>query len=207
MARYTEAVCRLCRREKTKLFLKGDRCMTDRCSVERRTFPPGEHGRRRVKESDYLLQLREKQKARRVYGIMEQQFRSYYRQALREKGKTGENLIRILESRLDNVVYRAGFASSRKQARQLVNHGHLTVNGKKVDIASYQVTEGHVVAIASKSKKLDVVKAALSGIQREVPGWLQVDKKKLEAIVVERPGGESIDVPIRDEMIVELYSR
>ena len=207
MARHTDAVCKLCRREKTKLFLKGDRCMTDRCSVERRTFPPGQHGRRRVKESDYLLQLREKQKARRVYGVLERQFRSYYRQALREKGKTGENLIRILESRLDNVVYRVGFASSRKQARQLVNHGHVTVNSRKVDIASYQVHEGKVVAIAAKSKGLDVVKAALSGIQREVPGWLQVDKKKLEAIVVERPAGESIDVPIRDEMIVELYSR
>jgi small subunit ribosomal protein S4 len=181
--------------------------MTDRCSMERRSFPPGEHGRRRVKESDYLLQLREKQKARRVYGIMERQFRSYYRQALREKGKTGENLIRILESRLDNVVYRAGFASSRKQARQLVNHGHVTVEGKKVDIASYQVSEGKAVAVAAKSKGLDMVKAALSGIQREVPGWLQVDKKKLEAIMVERPAGESIDVPIRDEMIVELYSR
>jgi small subunit ribosomal protein S4 len=207
MARHTDAVCKLCRREKTKLFLKGDRCMTDRCSVERRPFPPGEHGRRRVKESDYRLQLREKQKARRVYGVLERQFRSYYRQALREKGKTGENLIRILESRLDNVVYRVGFASSRKQARQLVNHGHVTVNSRKVDIASYQVHEGLVVAIAAKSKGLDVVKAALSGIQREVPGWLQVDKKKLEAIVVERPAGESIDVPIRDEMIVELYSR
>ena len=181
--------------------------MTDRCSMERRSFPPGQHGRRRVKESDYLLQLREKQKARRVYGIMEGQFRSYYRQALREKGKTGENLIRILESRLDNVVYRAGLSSSRKQGRQLVNHGHVTVNGKKVDIASYQVNEGQVVAIAAKSKGLDVVKAARSGIQREVPGWLQVDKKKLEAIMVERPAGESIDVPIRDEMIVELYSR
>ncbi len=207
MARHTDAVCKLCRREKTKLFLKGDRCMTDRCSVERRPFPPGEHGRRRVKDSDYRLQLREKQKARRVYGVLERQFRSYYRQALREKGKTGENLIRILESRLDNVVYRVGFASSRKQARQLVNHGHVTVNGRKVDIASYQVHEGKVVAIAAKSKGLDVVKAALSGIQREVPGWLQVDKKKLEAIVVERPAGESIDVPIRDELIVELYSR
>jgi len=181
--------------------------MTDRCSVERRTFPPGEHGRRRVKEKDYLLQLREKQKVRRVYGVMERQFRSYYRQALREKGKTGENLIRILESRLDNVVYRAGFASSRKQARQLVNHGHVCVNGKKVDIASYQVREEHLVAIAPKSKDLDIVRAAISGFQREVPGWLQVDKKKLEAVVVERPAGESIDVPIRDEMIVELYSR
>ena len=181
--------------------------MTDRCSVERRTFPPGEHGRRRVKETDYLLQLREKQKVRRVYGVMERQFRSYYRQALREKGKTGENLIRILESRLDNVVYRAGFASSRKQARQLVNHGHVCVNGKKVDIASYQVRKEHLVTIAPKSKDLDIVKAAISGFQREVPGWLQVDKKKLEAVVVERPAGESIDVPIRDEMIVELYSR
>lgn len=207
MARYTGSVCKLCRRERTKLFLKGERCVTDRCSLERRGFPPGEHGRRRVKETDYLLQLREKQKARRVYGIMERQFRSYYRQALRESGRTGENLLRILESRLDNVVYRAGFAVSRNQARQLVNHGHVTVDGKKVDIPSYQVKAGELVGIAPRSKDLDVIKESIGGFQREVVRWLQVDRKKLEAIVAETPAGESVDVPIRDEMIVELYSR
>lgn len=207
MARYTGPVCKLCRRERTKLFLKGDRCMTDRCSLERRSYPPGEHGRRRVKETDYLLQLREKQKARRVYGIMERQFRSYYKQALREKGKTGENLLRILESRLDNVVYRAGFAVSRKQARQMVSHGHVTVSGKKVNIPSYQVKTGEIIAIAPGSKDLDVVKEALGSFSREQAPWLDVDKKKLEATVVETPSGVSLDVAIRDEMIVELYSR
>lgn len=190
-----------------KLFLKGDRCVTDRCAMERRAYPPGEHGRRRVRESDYLVQLREKQKARRVYGIMERQFRKYYQQALREKGKTGENLLSILESRLDNVVYRAGFAVSRRQARQLVSHGHITIGGRKLDIPSYQVKPGNVVAVGPKSKDLLAVKEAVQGFQREPVPWLQVDKKKLEAIVVEKPAGESLDVPIRDEMIVELYSR
>jgi len=207
MARYTESVCKQCRRERTKLFLKGDRCTTDRCSVERRTYPPGEHGRRRVKETDYLVQLREKQKARRVYGIMEKQFRRYYQQALREKGRTGENLIRILESRLDNVVYRAGFASSRKQGRQLVCHGHVTVDGRKVDIPSFQVKAGNVIAVAGRSRDIAPVKEAAGGFAREPVPWLQVDRKKLEAIVVEKPGGMSPDVQIRDEMIVELYSR
>src|SRR5665811_318254 len=152
MARYTGPVCKLCRRERTKLFLKGDRCTTDRCSVERRTYPPGQHGRRRVKETDYLIQLREKQKARRVYGVMEKQFRDYYARAVREKGRTGENLLRILESRLDNIVYRAGFAVSRNQARQLVRHEHFTVNGRKVDIPSYQVKQGMALAVAEKSR-------------------------------------------------------
>ena len=207
MARYTGSVCKQCRRERTKLFLKGERCLTDRCSVERRTYPPGEHGRRRVKETDYLMQLREKQKARRVYGDLEKQFRAYYRQAIREKGRTGENLIRILESRLDNVVYRAGFAVSRKQARQLVAHGHMTVNGRKVDIPSYQVKQGDTISIKQKSKESPVFKAALESFQREQVSWLEVDRKKLSAVVVERPIGQSVDVPIRDEMIVELYSR
>jgi len=207
MARYTGPVCRLCRREKTKLFLKGERCTTDRCAVDRRTFPPGQHGRRRVKETDYLLQLREKQKARRVYGIMERQFRHYYRQALHEKGRTGENLLRILESRLDNVVYRAGFASSRNQARQLVCHGHVRVDEKKVDVASYQVRQGQVIDVSPGSRDIAPIKEAVQGFRREPVSWLQVDRKKLQATVTEMPAGESVDVPIRDEMIVELYSR
>lgn len=207
MARYNGPVCRLCRRERTKLFLKGDRCVTDRCSVDRRTYPPGQHGRRRVKETDYLIQLREKQKARRLYGVMEKQFRGYYHEALRQKGKTGENLLRLLESRLDNVVYRAGFAVSRPQSRQLIGHGHVTVNARKVDIPSYQIREGDVIAIAPGDREIGPVKDALAAYQREAVPWLQVDRKKLEAIVVEKPLGQSIDVPIRDEMIVELYSR
>ena len=207
MGRYTESVCKQCRREKTKLFLKGERCNTDRCSIDRRPYPPGEHGRRRVRESDYLLQIREKQKARRVYSIRERQFRGYYQQALREKGRTGENLLRILESRLDNVVYRTGFVASRKQARQLVSHGHVTVNEKKVDIPSYQVKEGDVIGIAPRSRDLGVFKEAAQGFQREQVPWLQVDRKQLVATVVEKPEGISPDVEIRDEMIVELYSR
>jgi small subunit ribosomal protein S4 len=207
MARYTGPVCRLCRRERTKLFLKGERCMTDRCSVERRTYPPGQHGRRRVKETDYLIQLREKQKARRVYGVMERQFRGYYREAIRQKGRTGENLLRLLESRLDNVVYRAGFAVSRNQARQLVCHGHVMVNGRKVDVASYQVRQGDVIAVNPKSREIGVVKEALGAYQRELVPWLQVERQKMEASVIEKPLGESVDVPIRDDLIVELYSR
>ena len=207
MARYTGPVCKLCRRERTKLFLKGDRCNTDRCSVERRTYPPGEHGRRRVKETDYLIQLREKQKARRVYGVMEKQFRDYYAKAVREKGRTGENLLRILESRLDNIVYRAGLAASRKQARQLVLHGHFQVNGRKVDIPSFMVKPGMVVSVAPKSRTSDVFKVAVESFQREQVPWLQVDRKSMSATLIERPAGMNPDVPIRDELIVELYSR
>lgn len=207
MARYTGPVCKLCRRERTKLFLKGERCNTDRCSVERRTYPPGEHGRRRVKETDYLMQLREKQKARRVYGVMEKQFRDYYARAVREKGRTGENLLRILESRLDNVVYRAGLAVSHKQARQLILHGHFQVNDKKVDRPSFLVKEGMVISVASKSRARDVFKMAVEGFQREQVPWLQVDRKNMSATVIERPHGMNPDVSIRDELIVELYSR
>lgn len=207
MARNTGPACKQCRREKTKLFLKGERCVTDRCSLERRSYPPGEHGRRRSKESDYLLQIREKQKARRVYGIMEHQFRKYYREALRQRGKTGENLIRLLESRLDNVVYRSGFSVSRRQARQLISHGHVTVNGRKVDIPSYQIKQQDVVAIKESCRNMDVIKNALQGYQRETVPWLQVDKKNMTASVIEQPAGVCQDVSIRDEMIVELYSR
>jgi small subunit ribosomal protein S4 len=207
MARYNGPVCKLCRRERTKLFLKGDRCNTDRCSVERRTYPPGEHGRRRVKETDYLIQLREKQKTRRVYGVMEKQFRDYYAMAVREKGRTGENLLRILESRLDNVVYRSGFAVSRKQARQLVRHGHIQVNEKKVDIPSFLVKEGMTVSVAQKSRTSEVFKIAAETFQREQVPWLQVDRKSMTATVVEKPIGLNPDVSIRDELIVELYSR
>lgn len=207
MARYTGPVCRLCRRERTKLFLKGERCMTDRCSVERRTYPPGEHGRRRVKETDYMIQLREKQKARRVYGIMEKQFRDYYADAVRAKGKTGENLIRSLESRLDTIVYRAGFAVSLKQARQIVRHGHIQVNGKKVDIPSYKVKQGTVVSVAPKARDSEVFKIARESFQREQVPWLTSDKKALTAMMVEEPAGTNPDVHIRDELIVELYSR
>ncbi len=207
MARYTGPVCKQCRRERAKLFLKGDRCNTDRCSYERRGYPPGEHGRRRVKETDYLIQLREKQKARRVYGVMEKQFRDYYARAVREKGRTGENLLRILESRLDNVVYRSGLAVSRKQARQLVRHGHFQVNGRKVDIPSFLVKEGMEVSVAPKSRASEVFKIAVESFQREQVPWLQVDRKNMTATVVERPYGMNPDVPIRDELIVELYSR
>ncbi|MBU4385568.1 MAG: 30S ribosomal protein S4 [Actinobacteria bacterium] len=207
MGRYTGSVCKQCRRERTKLYLKGERCDTDRCSMERRGYPPGEHGRRRVRESDYLIQVREKQKARRVYGVMERQFRTYYQRALQEKGITGENLLRLLESRLDNTLYRAGLAASRKQARQLVSHGHVMVNEKKVDIPSCQVKEGDVIGIASRSRELGVFKEAAQGPQREQVPWLQVDRKKMAATVVESPGGYNPDVEIRDEMIVELYSR
>lgn len=207
MGRYTGSVCKQCRRERTKLYLKGERCDTDRCSMERRGYPPGEHGRRRVRESDYLIQIREKQKARRVYGVREQQFRTYYKRALQEKGITGENLLRLLESRLDNTLYRAGLVASRKQARQLVSHGHVMVNEKKVDIPSYQVKEGDVISIASRSRELGVFKEAAQGFRREQVPWLQVDRKKLVATVVENPGGYNPDVEIRDDMIVELYSR
>ena len=207
MARNLEPSCKQCRRERTKLFIKGDRCATDSCAVERRAYPPGQHGRRRVKETDYLMQLREKQKARRVYGIMEKQFRSYYEQAIREKGRTGENLLRILESRLDNVVYRAGLASGRKQARQLVTHGHITVNGRKVDIASFQVKPGMVIGVKEKSRELDVIKGSMQNFVREQAVWMEVDLKKLEATIIEMPTPENLDVPIRDYLIVELYSR
>jgi small subunit ribosomal protein S4 len=208
MARYTGADCRLCRRETTKLFLKGDRCYTDKCAVERRPFPPGQAGKKRPRDSEYRVQLREKQKAKRIYGLLEKQFRIYYEIATRQKGITGENLLRLLESRLDNVVYRLGFAKSRDEARQIVRHGHITVNGRRVDIPSYRVRPGEIVAIAEKSKELLVIKTALiSSEKTEVPGWLEVDIEKLQGKVLSLPTRAMIDAPVREQLIVELYSK
>ncbi len=208
MARYTGADCRLCHRETTKLFLKGDRCYTDKCAVERRPFPPGQAGKKRPRDSEYRVQLREKQKAKRIYGLLEKQFRIYYELATRQKGITGENLLRLLESRLDNVVYRLGFAKSRDEARQIVRHNHITVNGRKVNIPSYRVRPGEIVAIADKSKDLLVIKTALiSSEKTEVPGWLEVDIEKLQGKVLSLPTREMIDAPVREQLIVELYSK
>lgn len=208
MARYTGADCKLCRREKMKLFLKGAKCESPKCPIEIRPYPPGEHGRGRTKDSEYLLQLREKQKARRVYGVLERQFRNYYEEASRRTGKTGENLLRILESRLDNVVYRAGFAKSRDMARQLVKHGHLTVNGKKVDIPSYRVSENDIVEVRESSFELTpfVIARAEAG-ERTVPAWLEVLPNRMRILVHSLPARQVIDTPVQEQMIVELYSK
>jgi len=208
MARYTGADCRLCRREGVKLFLKGDRCYSDKCGVERRPYPPGQAGKRRPRDSEYRVQLREKQKTKRIYGLLEKQFRSYYELANRQKGITGENLLRLLETRLDNVVYRLGFAKSRDEARQVVRHNHITVNGRKVNIPSYRVRPGDVVAIAEKSKDLLVIKTALISSEKiEVPGWLEVDIEKLSGKVLSMPERDQIDAPVHEQLIVELYSK
>ncbi len=207
MARYKDSVCRLCRREGMKLFLKADRCYTDKCAVDRRAYAPGEHGQGRKKVSEYGLQLREKQKARRTYGVMEKQFRKYFVEAERQKGVTGENLLRLLERRLDNVVYRLGFAGSRPQARQLVLHGHFTVNGAKVDIPSYLVEAGDVVAVKNKSQSIQVFQGAKEAGIASVPSWLERDLENLQARVVSLPEVDDLDVPIEAHLIVELYSR
>ena len=209
MARYTGAVCRLCRREGQKLFLKGDRCYTEKCALERRSYAPGMHGNARNKKlSEYGVQLREKQKARRYYGVLESQFEEYFEMASKRKGMTGENLLAILESRLDNVVYRLGFAMSRAEARQLVRHGHFTVNGKKVDIPSYLVKTGETVALAEKSHSIDKIKGSLeANASRVVPKWLDFDAKNMVAKVVAVPQREDIDLPIEEHLIVELYSK
>ena len=209
MARYRKALCRLCRREGNKLFLKGDRCMTDKCAFERRGYAPGEHGHdSRRKISDYGLQLREKQKARRIYGILERQFRNYYEKAARQKGITGEILLRLLESRLDNVIYRLGFASSRNMARQLVRHRHFTVNGRVVNIPSYQVKAGDVIQIRERSQKMTVIQSALKRIDRrtELP-WLQIDKATMTGNVLALPDRDQIPTPIQEHLIVGLYSK
>jgi len=209
MARYTGPVCRLCRREGVKLFLKGDRCYTDKCSLERKEGFPGEHGevpRRRM--SEYGLQLREKQKARRIYGIMEKQFRNYFERAERKKGITGENLLRALECRLDNVVYRLGFAPSRRAARQLVRHGHFQVNGRKVNIPSYQVKPKDVVKVREKSRNLGVIHESLRAVERMGRvSWLRVDKVKLEGEVLDYPTRDQMPEAITEKLIVELYSK
>ncbi|MBC5738580.1 MULTISPECIES: 30S ribosomal protein S4 [Oscillospiraceae] len=209
MARYTDAVCRQCRREGQKLFLKGDRCYTDKCGVDRRPFAPGQHGQGRNKKlSEYGMQLREKQKARRYYGVLESQFHKYYEMATKRKGVTGENLLSILESRLDNVVYRLGFAMSRPEARQLVGHGHFLVDGKKVDIASYLVKPGQTITLKDSSRSLDKFKANLEANgSRPAPKWLDFDKNTLTAKVVALPVREDIDLPIEEHLIVELYSK
>ncbi len=208
MARYTGSVCRLCRREGTKLFLKGEKCFSAKCALGKRPTPPGQHGQaRQRKMSEYGAQLREKQKARRAYGLLEGQFYRTYERASNMKGVTGENLLQLLERRIDNVVYRAGFAASRPQARQLVLHGHFTVNGKKVDIPSYELDENDVIAVANNSKELEMFKAAREGSNRVIPKWLTVNADALTLTVSALPAREDIDFALQENMIVEFYSR
>ncbi len=209
MARYTGAVCRLCRREGQKLFLKGDRCYTDKCALEHRSYAPGMHGNARNKKlSEYGVQLREKQKARRYYGVSEKQFSHYFELAEKRQGQAGENLLAILESRMDNVAYRLGFAMSRAEARQLVRHGHFTVNGKKVDIPSYQVKTGDVIELKETSRSMDKFKGSLeANASRVIPKWLEFDQANKVAKVVAVPAREDIDLPIEEHLIVELYSK
>ncbi len=207
MARYTDAKCRLCRREGVKLFLKGDRCNTEKCALERRAYPPGEHGQGRSKRSDYGVQLREKQKVRRAYGLLEKQFRSYFTKAERMKGITGENLLQLLERRLDNVVYRMGLASSRTEARQVVRHRHITVNGRIVNIPSFLVKPGNEVAVKEKSKTHGRVSVVVESPLREAPQWVEVDRKEMKGTIVALPSREDIDLPVQESLIVELYSK
>ena len=208
MARYTGAVCRLCRREGKKLFLKGERCYSDKCSVGIRAYAPGQHGQGRKKSSEYGLQLRAKQTARRFYGVQENQFHHYFEIAERKQGITGDNLLRILESRLDNVVYRVGFASSRAEARQLVGHGHFEVNGKRVDIASYLLKAGDVVSICEKARGLEKIKAVVeANSARPVPQWIDLDREALSAKVINLPTREQIEAPVEEQLIVEFYSK
>lgn len=208
MARYTGPVCKLCRREKTKLFLKGTRCETPKCPIEKGRPPPGEHGRGRVRESEYLLQLREKQKAKRFYGVLEKQFRGYYEEAARAKGVTGEELMRICESRLDNVVYRSGLAMNRPMARQLVGHGHFEVNGRKVNIPSFRVKPGDVVSVKNRSKSVGrIIENAAYAEGRQIPDWLASNLKDLNVHVRSLPERHQMDVPVQEQLIVEYYSK
>ncbi|QNO14763.1 30S ribosomal protein S4 [Alkalicella caledoniensis] len=208
MARYTEAVCRLCRREGTKLFLKGERCYTPKCAIDRRNYAPGQHGQARKKVSEYGMQLREKQKLRRIYGVLEKQFRNYFKEANRRQGVTGENLLQILESRLDNQVFRLGFGTSRVEARQLVTHGHFTVNGKKVDIPSYLTKPGDVIQVKEKSQDSPKFKDLREfAATQNVASWLERDVEALSGKVLATPSREDIDVPVAEHLIVELYSR
>ncbi len=209
MGRYIGPVCRLCRREGMKLFLKGERCFTEKCAIERRSYPPGQHGHRRSrKSSNYGPQLREKQKVKRIYGILERQFRNYFKRAERQRGVTGENLLSIIERRLDNVVYRLGFAFSRRQARQLVAHGHIEVDGKKVTIPSYLVKPGQKVSVRQKSRDLEIIKQAIEGSRgRGVPEWLSVNIENFEGEIVRIPRKDDINLPIQEQLIVEFYSR
>jgi small subunit ribosomal protein S4 len=209
MARYIGPVCRLCRREDMKLFLKGERCYTDKCGYERRSYPPGQHGQaRRRKRSDYGEQLREKQKVKRIYGIAERQFRGYYYKASRMKGVTGDNLIQLLERRLDNVIYRMGFASDHAEARQLVRHGHFKVNGRRVNIPSYLVRSNDAVEVTDKSRTVTRIVEALGAVERRgVPRWIELDKDAFKGVVKTMPARDDVTLPIREQLIVELYSK
>jgi len=208
LARYTGSVCRQCRRENMKLFLKGDRCFSDKCSYDRRGYPPGQHGQRRSKQSDYGMQLREKQKVRRIYGISEKQFRIAFKRADRQKGITGTNLLSLLETRMDNTVFRLGFVNSRNQGRHFVRHNHFTVNGKKVNIPSYQVKKGDVIELREKSRKVQAISDSLDAIvRRGVPSWLEINKENFKGQIVGIPTREDITLPIQEQLIVELYSK
>lgn len=208
MARYTGPSCRLCRREGLKLFLKGERCYTDKCAIERRNYPPGEHGQARPKFSEYSLQLREKQKLRRMYGVLEGQFRRYFDMADRSKGVTGETLLQLLERRLDNIVYRVGFATSRSEARQLVRHGHFEVNGRKVNIPSYLVRAGDAISVREKSRKVTRIQESLELVQRRgVPDWLEVTPEQFAGRVKSLPVRSDLTMPINEKLVVELYSK
>jgi len=207
VARYTGAVCRLCRRERMKLFLKGTKCESMRCPIERRPYPPGQHGRGRVRDSEYLLQLREKQKCRRIYGLLEKQFQLIYSKANKQPGITGENLLRLLELRLDNAVFRTGFASSRSQARQFVRHGHILVNGKRVTIPSYVLRKDDVISLSDKARKMIVIRHNIDTLDRLAPQWLDVSAGDFKATVRDLPLREQIDIPVREQLIVELYSK
>ena len=208
MARYTDSVCRLCRRENLKLFLKGERCYTDKCAIERRNYPPGQHGQGRPKFSEYSIQLREKQKVKRMYGLLENQFRRTFAEANRTKGITGETLLILLERRLDNVAYRLGFASSRAEARTLVRHGHILVNGKKTNIPSYTVRAGDVISVKEQSRQIGRVLSAMEGAQRRgVPDWAEVDRDTLSGRIKILPSRGDVTMPINEKLIVELYSK
>ena len=208
MARYTGPSCRLCRRENMELFLKGDRCYTDKCAIKRRNYPPGQHGQGRTKTSDYGVQLREKQKVKRLYGLLEKQFRSYFARADRMKGVTGENLLALLERRLDNVAYRLGFASSRAESRQLVRHGHFTLNGKKATIPSMQVKAGDLLELREKSRAVVAITDAMDAVvRRGVPQWLELDRDAFKGTIKTLPVREDIVTPIQEQLIVELYSK
>jgi small subunit ribosomal protein S4 len=206
MAKDTGAQCKQCRREGMKLFLKGERCMTDKCAVERRPYPPGDHGRARVRASEYRQQLREKQRARRYYQVLEKQFRNYYDKASRQPGVTGENLLRLLERRFDNVLVRLGFAASRRQARQLILHGHFNINGRRVNIGSYQMKAGDVISVRDGSKGSSVIQNAIE-LTTTVPPWLQADHDALTAKVLRLPERDEITAPVQEQLIVELYSK
>ena len=208
MARYLGSACRLCRREGTKLFLKGDRCFSEKCAIEKRAYPPGMHGQGRTRFSDYGVQLREKQKVKRMYGLLEHQFRGTFDRASRMKGRAGENLLMLLERRLDNVVFRMGFATSRNEARQLVRHGHFALNGRKASTPSIQVRAGQLVTVREKSRKVERITAALEALEgRAVPQWLEIDKENFAGTIKQLPVREDVTLPIDEQLIVELYSR